>query len=195
MAAFTQELVLVRHGETAWSLSGQHTGRSDIPLTTHGREMAKQLGVALKDRSFAAVFVSPLLRARQTCELAGFADRARICPDLQEWNYGTYEGLTTAQIHAQRPDWSLWRDGCPGGESAIQVGTRADRVLVEAALVSGNVALFAHGHVLRVLAARWLALPPEAGRLFVLSTGRLCTLGFEHEQQALLEWNTPLRST
>lgn len=191
MAESTQRVVLIRHGETEWSLSGQHTGRTDIPLTPNGERMAAQVGRALADRHFALILTSPLQRAKQTCQIAGFGDLAEVRDDLMEWDYGAYEGLTTPQIWAQRPGWSLWRDGCPDGEDAAQMGVRADRTIAEARAADGDVALFAHGHILRVLTARWLGSPPTDGKLYVLSTGTISTLGYERDQAALLAWNTP----
>jgi len=191
VAESTQRVVLIRHGETEWSLSGQHTGRTDIPLTPNGERMAAQVGRALADRHFALILTSPLKRAKQTCQIAGFGDLAEVRDDLMEWDYGAYEGLTTPQIWAQRPGWSLWRDGCPDGEDAAQMGVRADRTIAEARAADGDVALFAHGHILRVLTARWLGSPPTDGKLYVLSTGTISTLGYERDQAALLAWNTP----
>ena len=182
----------IRHGETAWSLSGQHTGTTDIPLTDNGRRLAERLRPALAKEAFALVLVSPLQRARETCELAGFGDRAVIEPDLVEWNYGAYEGLTPKQIHEQAPGWLIFRDGCRGGETPDQVGARADRVITRARSVEGDVALFAHGHVLRVLAARWLGLPGGAGQHFLLDTGTLCVLGYYRDIPAVRIWNGPL---
>ena len=192
MAESKQRVLLIRHGETEWSLSGQHTGRTDIPLTANGERMAAQVGRALADRRFALILTSPLRRAMQTCQLAGFGELAQVRNDLEEWDYGAYEGLTTPQIWAQRPGWSLWRDGCPHGEDAAQVGARADRVIDEARAAEGDVALFAHGHILRVLAARWLGSPPTDGRLYVLATGTVSTLGYERDQAAMLAWNNPV---
>src|SRR5581483_577804 len=163
-------LILVRHGATEWSVSGRHTGRTDLPLTEEGRRMASAIGPALAAFRFRLVLVSPLQRARETCALAGLAKPATPCPDLMEWDYGAYEGRTTADIHLERPDWNLWRDGTPGGESAALVGVRVDRVIAQGRAVGGDIALFAHGHVLRVLTARWLALSPEDGRLSALDT-------------------------
>ncbi|MCW3067310.1 MAG: histidine phosphatase family protein [Solirubrobacterales bacterium] len=183
------EVLLIRHAETEWSRSGQHTGRTDIPLTERGRELARRLAPVLAGREFALVLSSPLSRARETCELAGLGDRARTRDDLMEWDYGEYEGLTTPQIREQRPDWSLWRDGCPGGETAADVGARVDRVIAEVRAVDGDAALFAHGHVLRVLGARWVEFPPQAGARLALSTGALCTLGYERETAVLWRWN------
>jgi broad specificity phosphatase PhoE len=185
-----RELWLVRHGETEWSLSGAHTGRTDIPLTVAGREKAAAVGRYLAGRKFALVLVSPLQRARETCRLAGYED-ARIDPDLSEWDYGDYEGRTTSEIQAERPGWSLWRDGVPNGETAAQVAARAERVIARALAAEGDgdVALFAHGHILRVLAARWLGLPPEDGRLFALGTAAISTLGYERETRVITRWN------
>jgi probable phosphoglycerate mutase len=190
MAESHQEVVLVRHGETEWSRSGQHTGRTDLPLTEEGRRMATMVGAALRKRTFVLVLVSPLRRARETCALAGFGDQAQVRDDLHEWDYGDYEGLTTPQIREQRPAWSLWTDGCPHGETAAQVGARVDRIIAEVRAADGSVALFAHGHVLRVLTARWLDLPPADGRLFALSTGTISTLGYERQQPVILRWNS-----
>src|SRR5438270_2518988 len=171
---------LARHGETAWSLSGQHTGTTDLPLTERGERNARALGERLKGLTFAHVFTSPLQRARRTCELSGFGAAAAVDPDLVEWNYGAYEGRTTADIRKERPDWQLFRDGCPGGESVAQIGTRADRVLARLRPLEGDVLLFSSGHFLRVLAARWLGLEPSAGRYFYLGTATLSVLGYEH---------------
>ena len=173
-------IYLARHGETAWSISGQHTGLTDLPLTERGERNARQLGQRLKALTFAKVFTSPLQRAARTCELAGFATAAEIDRDLLEWNYGQYEGRRTVEIHAERPDWQLFRDGCPGGESPDQVGARADRVVRRLLEIQGDVLLFSSGHFLRVLAARWIGLEPGAGRLFSLSTASLSALGYEH---------------
>jgi broad specificity phosphatase PhoE len=172
---------LARHGETEWSLSGQHTGMTDLPLTPLGCRNAQRLGRRLADLSIASVFCSPLLRARSTCEQAGFKQRAVIDPDLVEWNYGDYEGLTSPQIHQSRPDWFLFRDGCPGGESVADIQLRADRVLRRLREVTGDVLLFSSGHFLRVLAARWLGLDASAGQYFMLTTATLSTLGYEHD--------------
>jgi broad specificity phosphatase PhoE len=183
------EAVLVRHAETEWSLSGRHTGRTDIPLTEHGRDAATALRARLSAWRFELVLVSPLLRARETCELCGLSADAQLRPDLLEWDYGDYEGLTTAQIRARRPDWWLWRDGCPGGESPADVGARADRVVAEIAASGAHVAVFSHGHMLRVLGARWAALAVEAGGRLALSTGAICVLGHERETRVLARWN------
>lgn len=173
-------MYLARHGETAWSLSGQHTGLTDLPLTEQGERNARRLGERLIGLTFARVFTSPLQRAARTCELAGFGERAEVDRNLVEWNYGEYEGRLTAEIHASRPDWQLFRDGCPRGESPDEVGARADLVLKRLRTVQGDVLLFSSGHFLRVLAARWLGLEPAAGRFFVLSTASLSALGYEH---------------
>jgi broad specificity phosphatase PhoE len=174
-------LYLARHGETAWSLSGQHTGLTDLPLIEEGVEKASQLKGRLSGFSFAKVFSSPLLRAVETCELAGFGSLAEIDRDLVEWNYGEYEGRRTVDIRKERPDWQLFRDGCPGGESPADVGARADRVVERARAIDGDVLLFSSGHFLRTLAARWLGLDPSAGKYFQLSTASLSILGFEHD--------------
>jgi probable phosphoglycerate mutase len=182
---------LARHGETTWSLSGQHTSRTDLPLTERGERNARALGERLLGLSFARVFISPLQRAVRTCELAGFGGTAGSDPDLFEWDYGQYEGRRTAEIHAERPDWLLFRDGCPGGESPDQVGARADRVIERVRAVRGDVLLFSSGHFLRVLAARWLGLDAPAGRYFLLGTASLSALGYEHNlaEPAILLWN------
>jgi broad specificity phosphatase PhoE len=173
---------LARHGETTWSLSGQHTGLTDLPLTERGERNARALGERLNGLKFAKVFASPLQRARRTCELAGFREAVEVDRDLLEWNYGDYEGRRTSEIHAERPDWELFRDGCPGGESPEQVSTRADHVVSRVRAVEGDVLLFSSGHFLRVLAARWLGLGPAAGRFFMLSTASLSALGYEHNR-------------
>jgi broad specificity phosphatase PhoE len=173
---------LARHGETAWTISGQHTGLTDLPLTERGERNACRLGERLKEATFARVFTSPLQRAARTCELAGFGSAAEVDGDLLEWNYGRYEGRTSADIHAERPDWQLFRDGCPGGELPGQVGARADRVVNRVRAVEGDVLLFSSGHFLRVLAARWLGLEPAAGRYFLLGTASLSALGYEHHR-------------
>ena len=173
---------LARHGETAWTISRQHTGRTDLPLTAQGEAEARRLGERLDGLKFAAVFTSPLQRARRTCELAGFGSAATVEPDILEWNYGAYEGRTSAEIHAERPDWDLFRDGCPGGESPDQIGARADRAIGRVREIAGDTLLFSSSHFLRVFAARWLGLPPRAGRLFVLGTASLSVLGYEHNR-------------
>jgi broad specificity phosphatase PhoE len=185
----TQEVVLVRHGETEWSRDGRHTGRTDVPLTDVGREQARSLAGCLTAWSFAKVLSSPLGRAMDTCRLAGYGGAAEIRDDLMEWDYGDYEGRTTAAIRAERPGWNLWSDGVPGGETVEQVGERADRVIAELGSVAGSVALFAHGHLLSVLAARWLGLEPERGRSFALGTATISVLGYERETRVIVRWN------
>jgi broad specificity phosphatase PhoE len=185
-------IYLARHGETAWSLSGQHTGVTDLPLTERGERNARQLGERLKGLTFAKVFTSPLQRATRTCELAGFGAAAETDRDLMEWNYGEYEGRRTAEILAERPDWQLFRDGCPGGESPSEVGKRADRVVSRVRAVHGNVLLFSSGHFSRVFAARWLGLDPAAGKYFLLSTASLGMLAYEHNnpsEPVIRLWN------
>ena len=182
---------VIRHGETAWTASRQHTGLTDIPLTELGERQARRFGEHLRGRTFARVFSSPLQRARRTCELAGFGEVAQMDPDLVEWNYGDYDGLTTVQILQQRPGWQLFRDGCPGGESVAAVGTRADRVIARLRALEGDALLFSSGHFLRAIAARWLGLDASCGRLFLLSTTTLSILGYEHDQSdpVLRLWN------
>jgi probable phosphoglycerate mutase len=182
---------LARHGETEWSLSGQHTGLTDLPLTPHGEELAHKLAARLKGMEFAKVFTSPLQRAKRTCEIAGFGDRAEILPDLVEWNYGDYEGRKTADIRLESPGWSLFLDGAPGGESVEDVGARADRVIARLRAIRGRVLVFGHGHFFRVLAARWLGLPAGDGRLFLLSTAALSILAYEHnaDEPVIRLWN------
>jgi broad specificity phosphatase PhoE len=182
----------IRHGETAWSLSGQHTGTTDIPLTDNGCRIAKRMRSVLAANVFALVLCSPMQRARETCELAGFGDKAVIDPDLVEWNYGEYEGLTPKQIREAAPGWLIFRDGCPGGESPENVGVRVDRVIARARAVEGDTALFAHGHVLRVFVARWIGLPPGGGEHFLLNTGTLCVLSYYRKIPAVRIWNGPL---
>jgi len=185
---------LIRHGQTAWTLSGAHTGRTDLPLTDAGRENAIAVGRWLAGRRFAVVLTSPLSRARETCRLAGYGDVAQVDRNLQEWNYGDYEGRTTAEIRKETPDWSLWREGPLHGETVEQVGGRAEAVLARAAQVDGDVALFAHGHILRILTARWLGLPPDCGRMFALGTATVSTLGFERDTHVISQWNVPTNS-
>jgi probable phosphoglycerate mutase len=192
MAASTQRVYVVRHGETEWSLSGQHTGVTDIPLTENGRAVARRLKPILAEPSFTLVLSSPLSRARETCELAGLGARAVLEPGLKEWNYGEYEGLTPTQIHAKAPGWMIFRDGCPGGETPAQVGARVDQVLTRVRAAPGDVALFAHGHVFRVLVARWIGLPPGAGQHFLLDTATLNVLGYYRDSPAVKIWNAPL---
>jgi broad specificity phosphatase PhoE len=186
-----RQISVVRHGETEWSLAGRHTGRTDLPLTDSGRSQAARLAAALAGRSFSLVLCSPLRRARETCQLAGFGGEAVNCEDLREWDYGEYEGLTTPEIRAQRPDWNLWRDGCPGGELPGQVAARADRVLARARAADGNVLAFAHGHILRVLAARWIEMRAAAGGRFALGAGAIGVLGHERETPVIRRWNGP----
>jgi len=185
-------LFAIRHGETAWSLSGRHTGTTNIPLTESGRRLAERMRPVLAKNAFALVLCSPMQRARETCELAGLGDPAVVDDDLVEWNYGEYEGLTPKQIHETAQGWLIFRDGCPGGESPEQVGARADRVIARARATDGDVALFAHGHVLRVLAARWIGLPAASGQHFLLDTGTLCVLGYYRDIPAVRVWNGPL---
>jgi len=182
---------LARHGETAWSLSGQHTGLTDLPLTSRGERNARSLGDRLRGLTFTRIFTSPLQRAARTCELAGFGIVAEVDRGLLEWDYGQYEGRLTTDIHQERPDWQLFRDGCPGGESAEQVSARADRIVSRVRSINGNVLLFSSGHFLRLLAARWLGLDPVVGRLFLLSTASLSALGYEHDRSvpAIQLWN------
>ena len=186
------ELWLIRHGETEWSLSGQHTSRTDIPLTDRGRRRAEELRDYLKGMAFNAVFVSPMQRARETCAIAGFGDQAVVDDNLKEWDYGIYEGKTTAQIRAEVPGWSVWKDPILGGETAEQVGARADQIIARAlagAPAGGKVALFAHAHILRILGARWVGLAARQGSLFVLGTGSVSVLGWERETQVIASWN------
>jgi probable phosphoglycerate mutase len=184
-------IYLARHGETVWSLTGQHTGVTDLPLTERGERNAARLGERLAGLVFAKVLTSPLQRATRTCELAGFGAVAEVDRDLVEWNYGDYEGIRSAEIHAKRPDWDLFRDGCPNGESPEQVGVRADRVVNRVRAIKGNVLIFSSGHFLRVFAARWLGLEPAAGKFFMLSTASLSALSYEHElsHPAIQFWN------
>lgn len=182
-------VVLVRHGETAWSQEGRHTGISDIPLNDRGRAEASALQPVLAGQKFQLVLTSPLQRARETCRLAGFGDRAQLRPDLAEWDYGRYDGLTSAEIKLERPDWSLWRDGGPGGESPAVVARRADRVIAEIRSVAGDVIVFSHGHLLRVLAARWLGEAASTGRFYALQPAARSVLAYEHDQPVIELWN------
>jgi broad specificity phosphatase PhoE len=186
------EVVLVRHGETEWSRDGRHTGRTDVPLTERGEAQARAVGAALRGRSFALVLSSPLQRALETARLAGFSPEVR--EELAEWDYGAYEGRTTPEIRQEVADWTIWGYGAPGGERPEQVGARADRVVAElrGVGVDGDALVFAHGHLLRVLTARWLELPPADGRLFALDSGTLGTLGYEREQSVIRRWNVPV---
>jgi broad specificity phosphatase PhoE len=186
------EVVLVRHGETEWSRDGRHTGRTDVLLTAEGRRQAERLRDALTEWSFTRVLASPLRRALDTCRLAGLGDCAEPRDALLEWDYGEYEGLTTPQIRELHPGWSLWRDGCPGGESASDVGVRVEPLVCELKESEGDVAVFAHGHVLRVLAARWVELAPGAAARFWLATATISELGFEQETAAIRRWNAPV---
>ena len=185
------EVYIARHGETAWSLSGQHTGRTDIPLTEIGEQNARGLRGRLEGIAFTEVLVSPLQRARKTCELAGFAADARVAPDLVEWDYGDYEGRLTSEIRLQRPGWYLFRDGCPGGESLAEVGARADRVIARLRADAGRILLFGHGHFSRILATRWIGLPAETAGHLMLSTSSLSILSYEHtpDDPAIFLWN------
>jgi len=182
-------LVVVRHGATEWSTSGRHTSRTDLALLAEGRLQAVELGRRLARLSFARVLTSPLLRARETCEIAGFGPQAEVCQDLREWDYGAYEGRTTEDIRAERPGWSLWRDGVPGGETAQDVGRRADRVIQAVRDGTGDVLAFAHAHVLRVVAARWVALGAAGGALFTLSPATISVLGWERDDAVVTRWN------
>jgi broad specificity phosphatase PhoE len=185
-----QEVVLARHGETEWSRELKHTGSTDVPLTEKGKQQAQRLGEALRGRQFALVLASPLSRALETARLAGFDPELR--DELREWDYGDYEGRRTAEIREQAPGWTVWTQPVPNGETIEEVGNRVDRVLQEIRSVEGDVLLFAHGHVLRVLAARWLELPPAGGRLFALDPATLSTLGYEREQPVMRLWNAPV---
>jgi broad specificity phosphatase PhoE len=186
-----QRVFLIRHGETEWSLSGQHTGMTDIPLTESGRTMPKRLAPILAKVTFERVFASPLQRARETCELAGLGKRAEIDRDLVEWNYGDYEGLTPKEIHAKAPGWMLFTDGCPGGESPQEVARRVDSVVERVRVMAGDVALFAHGHIFRVLVARWIGLPVAAGSHFLLDTATVSVLSYYRGVAAIKRWNAP----
>ena len=192
MTPGAHEVILVRHGETEWSRTGKHTGSTDIPLTERGRRQAQAVGAALRDRDFALVLTSPLGRALETCRLAGFGKRAVQRDELMEWDYGAYEGRTTAEVREERPGWTLWRDGVPEGETVEQVGERVDRVLDDLRPLDGDALLFAHGHVLRVLTARWLELDPDAGRLFALDPATISALGYERETAVITLWNQPV---
>ncbi len=183
------QLWLIRHGETEWSLSGAHTGRTDLPLTQRGEQRAQAIGQYLNGRPFARVLTSPLQRARETCRLAGYNAAAVINEDLREWDYGDYEGRSTTEIRAGRPDWNLWQDGVPNGETVEQVAERAQRVIGQAVQAGGDCALFAHGHILRILTACWLSLPPADGRLFGLDTATVSILGWERDTQVIRLWN------
>jgi broad specificity phosphatase PhoE len=183
------QLVLIRHGETEWSRDGRHTGRTDLELTERGRAEAERIASSLSGFSFERVLSSPLCRALDTCRLAGFGDHVEVRDELLEWDYGAYDGRRTAEIHEENPGWVLWRDGCPGGERPDDVAARADQLLAELAQGSGAVAIFGHGHMLRVLAARWLELPAAAGARLVLATATISVLGWEHDWHAIRTWN------
>ncbi|MBN9137018.1 histidine phosphatase family protein [Phyllobacterium sp.] len=185
------EIYLVRHGQTEWSLSGQHTGRTDVPLTAAGEAAARTLAGRLQGLAFSAIWSSPSQRASKTCALAGFGDARVIKDDLAEWDYGVYEGITTKAILAERPGWQLFRDGCPGGESAADVGARADRIIHAIRAANDRILIFSSSHFLRVLTARWLGLPPEGGALFVLDTTSISVLGYEHDltEPVVRMWN------
>jgi probable phosphoglycerate mutase len=185
----SQQIVLVRHGQTEWSAAGRHTGRTDVPLTEEGRRQARALAACLQRWRLTRVLASPLQRATETARLAGFEEAIAARPDLMEWDYGQYEGRTTAEIRQERPDWMLWRDGVPGGETVEHVGRRADRVIEEVRGVDDDVALFAHGHILRVLGARWIGLPPDSGSRLALDTATVCVLGYERETPVIRRWN------
>lgn len=192
MSLNDQKVYLLRHGETEWSLNGRHTGVTDIPLTDNGRMAARLLQPILAQENFHLVLTSPLQRARETCELAGLGGRASVESDLMEWNYGEYEGLTTQQIRQTRKSWTVFRDGCPGGESPEEIAARADRIIAKVRVVEGNVALFAHGHILRVLATRWINLPAQYGEHFLLDTATLNVLGHFRDEPVFKIWNAPL---
>jgi broad specificity phosphatase PhoE len=183
------ELWLIRHGETAWSLSGQHTSRTDIPLTSHGKVRAEEIRNYLAGRPFPLVLTSPRQRAQETCRIAGYSDVAQIDDNLSEWDYGSYDGRTTAEIRAERPGWSIWEDGVVGGEAIEQVAVRAQAVIERSLAAGGQVALFSHAHFLRILAATWLGLGPRGGKLLALGTGSISRLGFERENRVILNWN------
>lgn len=184
-----QQIFLIRHGETEWSLNGKHTGKTDIPLTENGQKMAQQIQSFFKEKEIALTLTSPLKRARMTCELAGFGNTAKIDQDLLEWNYGEFEGLTSKEIQANFPDWNLFENGCPGGESPEQVKRRVDRVIEKIRDVNGNVILFAHGHILRTFAVRWLNLPISEGNHFILDPATLCVMTYSKNEPAMKVWN------
>jgi probable phosphoglycerate mutase len=183
------EIWLIRHGETEWSVGGRHTGRTDIPLTANGVRQAEALGRHLQGRRFALVLTSPLSRARETCRRAGYGEQAQLADDLLEWDYGIYEGRTTADVRTEQPGWTIWTTAIPGGETVEQVGERARRVIARAVAAPGDVALFAHAHVLRILTACWLGLPPRDGRLLALGTAAISVLGHEHDTRVISVWN------
>ena len=183
------QIWLFRHGATEWSETGQHTGSTDLPLLEAGRKRAEAIGRRLKGRPFALVLSSPMVRAVETCRLAGYGDQVALTDDLKEWDYGDYEGRRTVDIQKERPGWLLWTDGVPNGETAEQVAQRADKVIARSGTAGGDVALFAHGHILRVLCARWLGLPPTDGKMFALGTATVSVLGFEHDYHVIRHWN------
>ncbi len=183
------EIWLFRHGETEWSKTGRHTGRTDLPLNKSGEARARAVGRRLAKRPFALVLSSPLIRAVETCRLAGYENGAVLDDDLMEWDYGDYEGRRTIDIQEERPDWVIWRDGVPGGETVEQIGERAKRVIARALSAGGDVALFSHGHLLRILTACWLRLPPADGEFFTLGTATVSVLGFEHDYRVIVRWN------
>jgi probable phosphoglycerate mutase len=182
-------VVLVRHGETEWSRSGRHTGRTDVPLTELGRREGEAVGEELAGRAFALVLTSPLDRARETCRLAGYGAGAQVRDDLLEWDYGAYEGITTAEVRREHPGWTVWTGPIPGGETIGEVAARADRIVAELQQAAGDVLVFSHGHLLRILTARWLGLEPDAGRLFALDPATVSVLGYEHDLRVIREWN------
>jgi broad specificity phosphatase PhoE len=190
MPAGHTEVVLVRHGATAWSESGKHTGRTDVPLSDIGRHAAALVGQALEGRQFSLVLASPLSRALETCSIAGFGRQAQVRDDLREWDYGTYDGRTTEEIQATSPGWTVWRGPMPGGETVGGVGTRCDRVIAEIQSAAGDVLMFSHGHALRILGARWVGLPAVDGKRFALATAAISVLGFEHQQRVFSLWNS-----
>lgn len=187
-----RQLFVIRHGETEWSRTGRHTGRTDVPLTAKGELDARRLGEAMRSVELDVILTSPLVRARATCELAGFGDRMELVPDLREWNYGDYEGLTSEEIELRAPGWLVFADGCPGGERPADVGARVDGVLARVREIPGNVALFAHGHLLRVLVARWLGLPAPGATQFLLDTSTLSILGYYRDIPAVKCWNAAI---
>jgi probable phosphoglycerate mutase len=189
MSDLKKEIWLMRHGETEWSVSGAHTSRTDLPLLPAGIKQAQELAPKLKNHKFALVMVSPMHRAQETCRLAGLSDGAVVTDDLKEWDYGLYEGRSTTDIHKENPGWMLWRDGVPQGESLDQVKVRVQRVIQRCLEVDGDAALFAHGHVLRILTAVWLNMPPGNGEFFALNTGSMSVLGFEHDYHVIRRWN------
>lgn len=191
-SVYPGRLVLVRHGTTAWSRTGRHTGRTDVPLEDQGRAEALDVGKLISGHEFTRVLTSPLARARETCELAGFGESAEKCDDLREWDYGAYEGLTTAQIREARPGWSLWKDAVVDGECFTELEQRADRIVALVRATRGDTLAFSHGHILRVICARWLGLPPQDGALFMFDVASIGVLGWQHETPAIVRWNEKL---